>query len=67
MKKTYAKQAVKDIGRINNPAKQRIRNGINELPLGDDVATPELIARHKIAMDEFHRGETVDHDDIDWE
>jgi len=33
----------------------------------DDVATPELIARHKIAMDEFHRGETVDHDDIDWD
>ena len=35
MRKTYAKQAVKDIARVNNPIKQRIRNGINGLPLGD--------------------------------
>jgi len=32
----------------------------------DDVATPELIANHEIAMSEYLRGETVDHDDIDW-
>jgi hypothetical protein len=33
----------------------------------DDVATPEMIANHEIAMGEYLRGETVDHDDIDWD
>jgi len=33
----------------------------------DDVATPELIANHEIAVGEYFRGETVDHDDIDWD
>jgi hypothetical protein len=33
----------------------------------DDVATPELIARHEIAMGEYLRGETVDHEDINWD
>jgi len=33
----------------------------------DDVATPELIANHETAMGEYFRGETVDHDDIDWD
>ena len=33
----------------------------------EDSATPELIARHEQAMAEFHRGETVDHEDIDWD
>jgi hypothetical protein len=37
---------------------------INLLP--EDVATPELIANHNIAMGEYIRGETVDHDDINW-
>jgi len=32
----------------------------------EDVATTELIANHKIAMGEFLRGETIDHEDIDW-
>ena len=32
----------------------------------DDVATSELIERHEIAMGEYLRGETIDHDDIDW-
>jgi hypothetical protein len=32
----------------------------------DDVATPELIARHEIAMDEYLRGETINHENIDW-
>jgi hypothetical protein len=32
----------------------------------EDIATPELIAQHEIAMGEFFRGETVDHDDVDW-
>lgn len=33
----------------------------------DDVATPELIARHEAAMGEYLRGETVDHEAIDWD
>ena len=32
----------------------------------DDVATPKLIANHEIAMGEYLRGETVNHEDIDW-
>ena len=37
---------------------------LNLIP--EDIATPALIARHEIAMGEFLRGETVDHEDIDW-
>jgi hypothetical protein len=33
----------------------------------DDIATPELIKRHEIAMGEYLRGETVDHEDINWD
>jgi len=32
----------------------------------DDMATPELIANHKIAIEEYQRGETINHEDIDW-
>jgi len=32
----------------------------------DDVATPDDIASHITAMEEYRRGETVSHDDIDW-
>jgi len=35
MKKIYSKQAVKSIGKINNPTKRRIKNGIEKLPDGD--------------------------------
>jgi mRNA interferase RelE/StbE len=35
VRKTYAKKAVKDIKRIGNPDKQRIKKGIEELPGGD--------------------------------
>jgi hypothetical protein len=48
----------------------RKQNLIYELIISlipDDMATPELIAKHEIAMDEYRRGETVDHDDIDWD
>ncbi|MCL2359938.1 MAG: phosphoribosylaminoimidazolesuccinocarboxamide synthase [Candidatus Bathyarchaeota archaeon] len=37
---------------------------INLIP--DDIATPELIEDHEIAMAEYLRGETVDHEDVDW-
>jgi len=33
----------------------------------DDVATPELIKNHETAMGEYLRGETVNHEDIDWD
>jgi len=36
---------------------------INLIP--DDVATPELIERHEVAMREYLNGETIDHNDID--
>jgi mRNA interferase RelE/StbE len=35
VKKTYARKAVKDIGKLNNPIKGRIKKGIENLPLGD--------------------------------
>jgi len=35
MKKTYAKRAVRDIKRLHNPIKQRIKKGIENLPMGD--------------------------------
>ena len=35
MRKTYANKAVKDIKKIANPTKQRIRDAIKNLPKGD--------------------------------
>ena len=32
----------------------------------DDTATPEDLVAHAVAMDEYRRGETVAHEDIDW-
>ena len=32
----------------------------------DDIATPDDLAAHTAAMDEYRRGETVAHEDIDW-
>ena len=32
----------------------------------DDVATQEDIAAHAAAMDDYRRGETVRHEDINW-
>ena len=33
----------------------------------DDIATPDDIASHITAMEEYQRGETVSHDDINWD
>jgi mRNA interferase RelE/StbE len=35
MRKTYGKKAVRDIQRLNNPIKGRIKKGIENLPKGD--------------------------------
>jgi mRNA interferase RelE/StbE len=35
MRKTYARRAIKDIKRLHNPIKQRIKDGIEKLPDGD--------------------------------
>ena len=32
-----------------------------------DIATPKLIEKHEVAMGEYLRGETVGHEDIDWD
>ncbi len=32
----------------------------------DDVATPEDIAAHEAAMDDYKNGELVRHEDINW-
>ena len=32
-----------------------------------DIATSELIKNHEIAMGEYERGETIDHEDVDWD
>ena len=32
----------------------------------DDVATPEDIAAHNAAIEEYRRGEVFDYDEIDW-
>ena len=34
--------------------------------ISDDIATPEDIAVHEAAVAEYKRGETVPHDDVDW-
>ena len=33
----------------------------------DDVTTPDDIAAHALAMDEYRRGETIDDEDINWD
>ena len=33
----------------------------------DDVATPDDIAAHAVALEELKRGETIDDGDIDWD
>ena len=33
----------------------------------EDLATPELIANHETALAEYLNGETIDHEDIDWD
>jgi len=46
------------------------QNLVYELIIGlvpDDIATPEIIENHLTAMEEYHRGETVDFDDINWD
>ena len=32
----------------------------------DEIATPDDLTAHAIAMEEYQRGETVAHEDIDW-
>ena len=32
----------------------------------DDIASPDDITAHNIAMNEYRLGETVRHEDIDW-
>ena len=32
----------------------------------DDIATPDDIAVHAAAMEDYHRGKTVSHDAINW-
>ena len=32
----------------------------------DDIATPNDIATHNVAMEDYRRGETINHNDIDW-
>ena len=32
----------------------------------DDIATSDDLANHAIAVEEYLRGETVSHEDIDW-
>ena len=34
--------------------------------LPDDIATPDDLTAITAARKEFERGETIDHDDIDW-
>ena len=33
----------------------------------DDVATPDDIAAHAVALEEYKHGETIDDTDIDWD
>ena len=36
-------------------------------PAPDDIATPDDVANHIAAMEEYRRGETICHDDINWD
>ena len=33
----------------------------------DDIATTEDIAAHQVAIEEYAHGETISHDDINWD
>ena len=61
MKIQYAKLAVKSIETMDRPTKQRIKQAMEDFASEDDREA------HHIAMQEYMRGKTVSHDDIDWE
>lgn len=33
----------------------------------DEFATDDDLKVHRLAMQDYHRGETISHDDIDWD
>ena len=49
---------------------ERKQNLVYELIMSlvpDNIATPEDIDYHHTAIEEYRRGETVDHDNINWD
>lgn len=73
----YAKMAVKRIGEMDKLTKQRIKQAIEKLPRcdvkrflpqgADDFVTEEDQESHRLAMQEYMRGETTAHDAVDWD
>lgn len=55
----YSKLAVKTISVMDFQTKQRIKNG-------DDIANSDDIIAHKMAVQDYVLGETISHNDIDW-
>ena len=59
MELKYSKQAVKAINGMDKPSKQRLKKAVEALP--DDLAAIDL------ARAEYAKGETVSHNDINWD
>ena len=57
-KPEYSKQAAKYINGFDTPSKQRVM---------DDVATPADFAAIADSQADYEQGETVSHDDINWD
>jgi hypothetical protein len=51
---------------IPSEEKQRMAYDFIESLLPDDVASPDDIAAHHAAMEEYRRGETVASKDVEW-
>ena len=65
----YAKIAKKSIERMDKSTKDRVKEAIERrfVPVDiDDIATPDDIAAHELAMREYEAGELISHEDIDW-
>ncbi|MCL2674604.1 MAG: hypothetical protein FWE92_04655 [Defluviitaleaceae bacterium] len=60
----YSKQAAKAIGNINNPFKKKIKEATF---MPEDEPMPDEIESIRRGREEIQRGETVNHDDIDWD
>ena len=62
-----SRQQVHELVDIINPSELNIIYHVLAKFIPEDIATPDEIEAIQIGRDEFLRGETVSHDDIDWD
>jgi hypothetical protein len=61
----YSKRAVSALSRLDVPTKQRIKAAVEKLP-PDDMPAADEAESIQIGRGEFARGESVRHEDINW-